>query len=94
MKLASSLVLGMLSVAAVYAAADATGKPAMPVGAWIATGVIAWLGSLTFAALGLFIGYLLPTENVMQVIGFFIMLCSFARACSSHSASFPIPYAS
>ncbi|MCI9887398.1 ABC transporter permease [Micrococcales bacterium 31B] len=32
-------------------------------------GLVAWLGSLTFAALGLFVGYLMPSENVMQVLG-------------------------
>ena len=36
---------------------------------WLLTGVLAWATSLVFAAFGLFIGYLLPSENVMQVIG-------------------------
>src|SRR5262249_43026159 len=36
---------------------------------WVSTGILAWLTSLVFAAFGLFIGYLLPSENVMQVIG-------------------------
>jgi len=88
-KLVTSLVLGMLAVAAVYIVARATGKPAMPVGTWVSTGVIAWLGSLTFAALGLFIGYLLPSENVMQVIGFLIMLCSFAGGVFIPLSQFP-----
>ena len=36
---------------------------------WIATGILAWAASLVFASFGLFMGYLLPSENVMQVIG-------------------------
>ena len=41
----------------------------MPVSAWIAAGLCGWVGSLTFAAFGLFMGYLLPSENVMQILG-------------------------
>ena len=36
-----------------------------------------WIGSLLFAAFGRFIGYLLPSENVMQLNGFALMLCAF-----------------
>ena len=32
-------------------------------------GLYVWVGSLLFAACGLFIGYLLPAENVMQLMG-------------------------
>jgi ABC-2 type transport system permease protein len=37
-----------------------------------------WIGSLLFAAFGLFAGYLLPSENVTQVIALALTLCSFA----------------
>ncbi len=33
------------------------------------TAILAWAASFVFAAFGLFMGYLLPSENVMQVIG-------------------------
>ena len=36
---------------------------------WTACALLAWVGSLVFAAFGLFMGYLLPSENVMQLIG-------------------------
>jgi len=36
---------------------------------WIFSGLIAWLASVVFAAFGLFVGYLLPSENVMQILG-------------------------
>lgn len=76
-KMVTSLVLGAASVAIVYVVGAVVGKPAMPVGLWVATGLCVWAGSLLFAAFGLFIGYLLPSENVMQIIGFALMLFSF-----------------
>ena len=41
----------------------------MPPATWVSTGLLAWATSLVFASFGLFMGYLLPSENVMQVIG-------------------------
>ena len=41
------------------------------------TPLCVWVGSLVFAAFGLFIGYLLPTENVMQFLGIALMLFAF-----------------
>jgi len=76
-KMASSMVLGAASVAIVYVVAAGTGKPSMPAWVWVVTAVLVWAGSLLFAAFGLFVGYLLPSENVMQVIGFVLMLFSF-----------------
>ncbi len=77
-KMLTALVLGAASVAAVYLVGLLTGKAHMAVSTWVATGVIVWLGSLVFAAFGLFMGYLLPTENVMQVLGFVLVLLAFA----------------
>jgi len=76
-KMTTSLVLGLAAVLAVYAVGLLTHKPAMPAGLWVATGAALWIGSLLFAAFGLFVGYLLPSENVMQIIGFSLMLFSF-----------------
>ena len=45
---------------------------------WIITPLIAWVGSVVFAAFGLFMGYLLPSENVMQILGPVLALLSFA----------------
>ena len=41
----------------------------MPADAWASTALIVWLGSLVFVAFGLFIGYVLPSDNAMQVVG-------------------------
>ncbi len=76
-KMIASLLLGAASVAVVYVVGELTGKPQMPVWVWVVTGAAVWIGSLLFAAFGLFIGYLLPSENVMQIIGFTLMLFSF-----------------
>ena len=76
-KMLSALVLGASSVFAVNVVGVITGKPSMPVGIWIGTALAVWIGSLLFAGFGLFIGYLLPAENVMQIIGFALMLFSF-----------------
>jgi ABC-2 type transport system permease protein len=64
-----AMLLGALALLACYGFGALTGKAQMPVHIWIETGLIAWVGSLTFAALGLFAGYLLPGENVMQILG-------------------------
>ncbi|HZC39869.1 MAG TPA: ABC transporter permease [Streptosporangiaceae bacterium] len=76
-KMMTSLVLGFGSVTAVYIVGLLTHKPSMPAYLWIVTGLCVWIGSLLFAAFGLFLGYLLPTENVMQFMGFIMMLLSF-----------------
>jgi ABC-2 type transport system permease protein len=76
-KILTALVLGLCSVVAVYVAGIVSHKPSMSVGLWIATGVSVWIGSLLFAAFGLFLGYLLPAENVMQLIGLILALLSF-----------------
>ena len=65
---------------AVYVVAKITGVPAMKPGyayLWFVAPYCVWIGSLVFAAFGLFMGYLLPTENVMQFLGFALMLFAF-----------------
>jgi ABC-2 type transport system permease protein len=77
-KVLTALVLGAVSVAGVYIAGAITGKASMSVGLWVGTGLSVWVGSLLFAAFGLFLGYLLPAENVMQLLGLILGLLSFA----------------
>jgi ABC-2 type transport system permease protein len=78
LKCLTSMVLGAGSVAAVFIVGAITGRPTMPVWLWVVSAVCVWVGSLVFAAFGLFLGYLLPTENVMQIMGLIMMLLSFA----------------
>ncbi|MGN6523981.1 MAG: ABC transporter permease [Actinomycetes bacterium] len=76
-KLAVAMVLGLLSVVAVLAVGVARGAD-LSVGRLLTAGLIAWLGSLVFAAFGLFMGYLLPSENVMQILGPVLAILAFA----------------
>jgi len=76
-KLVMALVVGAASIVAVFVAGIVTGKAEMPTHLWIETGLIAWVGSLVFAAFGLFMGYVLPGENVMQILGPVLALLAF-----------------
>ena len=67
-KLLTAMVLGLVSVAVVFVAGAIDGVQMTPA-TWLLTGVLAWAASFVFAAFGLFMGYLLPSENVMQFIG-------------------------
>jgi ABC-2 type transport system permease protein len=69
LKLMVAMTLGGISVLAVNVAGVLSGKPDMSTSVWIKCAVISWLGSVVFAAFGLFMGYLLPSENVMQILG-------------------------
>jgi ABC-2 type transport system permease protein len=66
-KLLTAMLLGLASVAVVFAAGAYDGVQMAP-GTWVLSALLAWGGSLVFAAFGLFMGYLLPSENVMQII--------------------------
>ncbi len=67
-KIIVAMLLGLTSVMVVYVAGALNSVQMDPV-VWVATGLLAWGASLVFASFGLFMGYLLPSENVMQVIG-------------------------
>jgi ABC-2 type transport system permease protein len=88
-KLLAAMVLGLVSVLAVYVLGQLTGKPHMPGYLWFATGASVWVGSLLFAAFGLFLGFLLPTENVMQFLGIILALLSFAGGLFIPLSQFP-----
>jgi ABC-2 type transport system permease protein len=77
-KLVVALTLGLASVLVVYGVGAFTGTPQMSAHLWFVTGLLAWVGSLVFAAFGLFMGYLLPSENVMQILGPVLAILSFA----------------
>lgn len=76
-KLVVAMVSGAISVAVAFAVGAATGA-VLPDGVWIECGLLAWSCALVFAAFGLFMGYLLPSENVMQILGPVLAILSFA----------------
>ncbi len=88
-KVLTAMVLGLASVVVVYFVGGLTGKPSMPMYLWVATAASVWVGSLVFAAFGLFMGYLLPTENVMQFLGLGLALLSFAGGLFIPLSQFP-----
>jgi ABC-2 type transport system permease protein len=67
-KLLTAMLLGLMSVAVVFVVGAFSGVHMAP-GTWVLSAVLAWAGAFVFAAFGLFMGYLLPSENVMQIIG-------------------------
>ncbi|HET7305316.1 MAG TPA: ABC transporter permease [Segeticoccus sp.] len=77
-KMFTAMLLGAASVAAVFVVGAITGAAQMTFGAWVLCAVATWVGSLMFAAFGLFMGYLLPTENVMQIQSFALVIFAFA----------------
>ncbi len=77
MKALVALVMGAVAVAVVNVVGVFQGKPDMPVGIWVSCAVLAILCTLVFAALGVFVGYLVPGENAMQILGPGLALMSF-----------------
>jgi ABC-2 type transport system permease protein len=72
-----ALSMGALAIAAVNVSGVIQGRADMPVGVWIASAVATLVCILTFAALGLFVGYIVPGENAMQILGPGLALLSF-----------------
>ncbi|WP_328389074.1 ABC transporter permease [Nocardia sp. NBC_00416] len=67
-KVAVAMVLGLVSVSVVFAVGAVVGAR-LTLTAWVFCFLLAGVCSLVFAAFGLFLGYLFPSENVMQLLG-------------------------
>jgi ABC-2 type transport system permease protein len=76
-KVVTAMVLGLAAVLVDFGIGAAAGVR-LTTQQWIVCGLVAWLGALVFAAFGLFAGYLLPSENVMQILGPVLALLAFA----------------
>ncbi len=72
-----ALTMGAIAIVVVNIAGLAQGKPDMPVSVWFASAVVTLVCTLTFAALGVFTGYVVPGENAMQILGPGLALLSF-----------------
>jgi len=77
MKAFVALVMGALAIIAVNIVGLVQGKAEMPTSTWVQCGVLALVCTLTFAALGVFIGYVVPGENAMQILGPGLALLAF-----------------
>jgi ABC-2 type transport system permease protein len=76
MKVLAALTISALPILVQFAVGAVTGVR-MDALVWVLAGIVAWLGSVTFAALGLALGYLLPSENVMQFVGVILTALAF-----------------
>jgi ABC-2 type transport system permease protein len=69
MKALLALVLGAVAISVVNLAGVVQGKPSMSVPVWVSCALLTLVCTMVFAALGVFVGYLVPGENAMQVLG-------------------------
>jgi len=72
-----ALTLGAVAIAVVNAVGLLQGRASMPTLVWVECAVLTLLCTMVFAALGVFVGYLVPGENAMQVLGPGLALLSF-----------------
>ncbi|MEH3033756.1 MAG: ABC transporter permease [Aeromicrobium erythreum] len=72
-----AMTMGLAAVVAVFVVGSLAGAQ-LPLWRLVVCGLLAWVCSLVFAAFGLFMGYLLPSENVMQILGPGLAILSFA----------------
>jgi ABC-2 type transport system permease protein len=77
MKALVALTMGALAIAAVNVVGKLQGKAEMPAHVWMTCMVVTLFCTLTFAALGVFVGYVVPSENAMQFLGPGLALLSF-----------------
>lgn len=77
MKAIVALAMGALAIAAVNLVGAVQGRAQMPVHVWVACAAVTLFCTLTFAALGVFVGYVVPGENAMQILGPGLALLSF-----------------
>jgi ABC-2 type transport system permease protein len=77
MKAIVALVMGSLAILAVNATGMLQGRAEMPTHIWFTCAVVTVFCTLTFAALGVFVGYVVPGENAMQILGPGLALLSF-----------------
>lgn len=69
MKALLALVLGAVAIAVVNLVGVLQGKPDMPLDVWVECALLTLLCTMVFAALGVFVGFLVPGDNAMQVLG-------------------------
>jgi ABC-2 type transport system permease protein len=76
-KVSVAMLMGLVAIVTVFIVGNLVGAD-LGFGRLVLCGVLAWVCTLVFAAFGLFMGYLLPSENVMQILGPSLALLSFA----------------
>jgi ABC-2 type transport system permease protein len=64
-----ALTMGVVAITVVNLIGLVQGRAQMPVGVWLTCGLLTVLCTVSFAALGVFVGYVVPGENAMQLLG-------------------------
>lgn len=64
-----ALLMSGFVIALVNVIAASQRRAAMPTTVWIGCAAVTVVCTLTFAALGVFVGYVVPGENAMQILG-------------------------
>ncbi|MFB9376244.1 ABC transporter permease [Kineococcus gynurae] len=67
-KVLTATAIALLPILVEFAVGAASGVR-LSAADWVLSGLLAWVGSLVFAAFGLAVGYLVPSENAMQIVG-------------------------
>lgn len=68
-KATMALIMGGVAIVVVNIVGVVEGKAVMPTHVWIVGALLALVCTATFAALGVFVGYIVPGENAMQILG-------------------------
>lgn len=68
MKIIVSMTLAAIAITSTYVFASLNGVH-LTSSQWLTCGLASWAASFVFAAFGLFMGFLLPSDNVMQFVG-------------------------
>ncbi|MDR2930243.1 MAG: ABC transporter permease [Propionibacteriaceae bacterium] len=85
-KVLAAMIAALVSLIVLYAVGLIVHQAQMPISSWFATLGIAWLSSIGWAALGLFIGLMINKGDPSAVIVPVILVCSFL------SGVFQIPF--
>lgn len=72
-----SAMIGALAPVVILFIAGIVRHASMPTDAWVTSFLLTWLMGGLFASLGLFVGYVVPTENAMQLLGPVLALLAF-----------------
>jgi ABC-2 type transport system permease protein len=72
-----ALCLGAVAITVVNVVGVVQGRPAMAAHLWVECALLTLVCTMVFAALGVFVGYVVPGENAMQILGPGLALLSF-----------------
>lgn len=75
-KMMAALVMSIIATVVTFATGALSGMAKAEPTSWLLCGLIVVAGSLVFAAFGLLIGYLLPSDSAMQYLGGLVALMS------------------